>query len=111
VKTIPIEQLNEHLTQALEQQNEHEAIGLTKDAGTVAWVVRVPEAMKDSEADVNIFAGGRAGQILVVLQAKHPFGQKPEATARTPVFGAGRRTLTIVREDEDHLKGFQEYME
>lgn len=111
MKTIPVEQLNERMSKALEQQNEHEAIGLTKDSGTVAWVVRVPEALKDSAADVVMFVEGPAGHVIVTLQAKHGFRQKTGGTVNTPVFGAGRGTLTIVSEDDEHLKDFQEYME
>lgn len=111
MKTIPVEQLDERLTKALEQQDEHEAIGLTRNAGTVAWVLRVPEELKDSEADGVFFADGPAGRVLVVVQAKHAFRRKPEGPVHTPVFGAGRGTMTIVSEDDEHLKDFQEYME
>lgn len=111
MKTIPVEQLNDQLTKALEQQDEHEAIGLTKDAGMVAWVVRVPPELKDSEADVVVFNEGPAGHVFVVLQAKHGLDRVTAGTAHTPVFGAGRGTLTIVSEDDEHLKDFQEYME
>ncbi|MDB5319965.1 MAG: hypothetical protein JWN40_1596 [Phycisphaerales bacterium] len=111
MKTIPVEQLNERLTKALEQQDEHEAIGLTKDADTVAWVVRVPKALKDSGTDVVLFAEGPTGHVFVVVQAKHILEQKPTGAAQAPVFGAGRGTLTIVSEDDEHLKDFQEYME
>jgi hypothetical protein len=115
MKTIPVEQLDERLTRALELQDEHEAIGLTNDAGTVAWVVRVPKALQDSEADV-VVAEGPAGRVLVVVQAKHALRQKPagasaSASAHAPVFGAGRGTLTIVAEDDEHLKDFAEFME
>jgi hypothetical protein len=111
MKTIPVEQLNERLTHALAQQDEHEAIGLTKDADTVAWVLRVPEAMKDSEADLVLYTEGPAGRIFVIVQAKHSIQGQPTKTAHTPVFGAGRGTMTIVSEDDEHLKDFQEYME
>src|SRR5947209_8782317 len=111
MKTIPVEQLDERLTKALEQQDEHEAIGLTKNAGTVAWVLRVPDALKDSEADVVVFGEGPEGRIFVIVQAKHVLRRRPEGAAHTPVFGTGRGTLTIVSEDDEHLKDFQEYME
>jgi hypothetical protein len=49
--------------------------------------------------------------VVVVLQAKHGLRRKTEVPAHTPVFGAGRGTMTIVSEDDEHLKDFQEYME
>jgi len=113
MKTIPVDQLDERLAKALEQQNEHEPIRLTKGAGTVAWVLRVPEALKNSEADLLFLAEGPTGPVFVIVQAKSSLLRKSEAiaAAHTPVFGAGRGTLTVVSEDDDHLKDFQEYME
>jgi hypothetical protein len=111
MKTIPVEQLDEQLAKALEQQDQHEAIRLTKDAGTVAWLLRVPETMKDTEADVVVYTEGPAGRIFFIVQAKHVFQGRPEQSSRTPVFGAGRGTLTIVSEDDEHLSDFKEYME
>jgi hypothetical protein len=111
MKTIPVEQLDERLTKALEQQDAHEAIGLTKDAGTVAWVLRVPEAMRDAEADVVSVGEGPAGQFIFVVQAKHASRRQADEGVHTPVFGAGHGTLTVVSEDDEHLKDFQEYME
>jgi len=111
MKTIPVEQLDKRLTSALEQQDEHEAIGVTKDAGTIAWLLRVPEAMKDSEADAVFHTEGPAGRIFVIVEAKHISPASSRPAAHAPVFGAGRGTLTIVSEDEEHLKDFKEYME
>jgi crotonobetainyl-CoA:carnitine CoA-transferase CaiB-like acyl-CoA transferase len=111
MKTIPVEQLNERLAHALELQDEHEAIGLTRAADTVAWVLRVPEAMKDSEADVVVHTEGPDGRVFVIVQAKHAIQRQPGGAPRTPVFGAGRGTLTMISEDDDHLKDFREYME
>ncbi|HWE95997.1 MAG TPA: hypothetical protein VG269_18690 [Tepidisphaeraceae bacterium] len=111
MKTIPVEQLSARLTDAIEHQDEHEAIALTKGAGTVAWLVRVPEALKDSEADWVFYTEGPAGQIVFVVQAKHGSRAQPDAAVCKPVFGAGRGTLTIVSEDDEHLEDFAEYME
>lgn len=110
MKTIPVDQL-ERLTKALEQQDEHEAIGLTKNAGTVAWVLRVPEALKNSEADVVVYGESPAGRIFVVVQAKDALRKQSGEASGPPVFGAGRGTLTVLSEDDDYLRDFQEYME
>lgn len=110
MKAIPVEQLDERLTKALEEQDEHEAIRLTRNAGTVAWVVRVPEAFRDSEADVVVFGEGPTGEIFFIVQSKHVVRPRQDS-APTPSFGAGRGTLRIASEDDEHLKDFQEYIE
>jgi hypothetical protein len=108
MKTIPLEQLNEKLTKALEEQDQHEALGLTNGQGGVGWLlVRVPEFLKDTEADVVTMGEGQQGRI--VIQAKIPSSKPPESNGKHPVFGAGRGTLTIVSDDDDHLKDFQDY--
>ena len=108
MKTIPVEELNEQLTKALEQQDEHEAIGLTKDADTVAWVIKVPKELQDSKANVTLFGEGPTGRVFIA-QADRVLGVA-ESERRTPVFGAGRGSLTIISEDDEHLKDFQEYL-
>jgi len=107
MKTIPVEQLDETLNKALEAQGENEAIGLTKDADTVAWVFRVPKGLKDTEADAVFITERASGRVFVVVQTKHGVLQAAEGAGHTPVFGAGRGTLTIVSEDDEHLKEFQ----
>ncbi len=108
--TIPIEQLDERLTKALEQQDEHEAIGITTDAGTVAWVVRVPQGLRNSEAHIESLREGPPGFAFVVVRAKQVDQERNEHAVHAPIFGAGRGTLTLLSEDEEHLKDFQEYM-
>ncbi len=111
MKTIPVEHLNEQLAKALEQQDEHEAIGLTKDAGTVGWLLRVPEAMRDTEAQ-GVFCGeSPGGGVVFIVHARHVMRERPGADLRSPVFGAGRGSMTIVSDDEEHLEDFREYME
>jgi len=111
MKTIPVEQLGEQLTKALEQQDEHEAIQLMKNAGTVALLLRVPDTMRDTEADLVVYTEGPAGRVFFIVQAKHVLPLRAEQAPHTPVFGAGRGTLTIVSEDDEHLNDFKEYME
>jgi hypothetical protein len=111
MKTIPVEQLDERLSKALEGQDEHEAIRLTKNANSVAWLLRLPETMKDTEADLVFFSEVPSGRIVVIVEGKHVSKPTSDEPARTPVFGAGRGTLTIVSEDDEHLKDFKEYME
>lgn len=105
MKTIPVNDLDSRLTQEIEKQDLHEAIGLTTSAGTVAWVFRVPESFQRSDADVVFFGEGPSGRVTVIVQAK----DQPRP-AGSPAFGAGSGTLDVISEDEEHLKDFQEYM-
>jgi hypothetical protein len=91
MKTIPIEQLDVSLTEAIEQQDEHEAIRLTKGAGTVAWVVRVPEAMRDTEAGTVFSGEGPTGQVVLIVQAKHAGPSAGDGGARAPGLRGGPR--------------------
>lgn len=111
MKTIPVEQLDERLAKALEEQEEHEAIRLTKNATTIAWLLRLPEAMKDREADLVFFGEGPSGRIFVIVEAKHVSPGQPDEAVHVPMFGAGRGTLTIASDDDEHLKDFREYIE
>ena len=111
MKTLPLEQLDQRLTKVLEEQPEHEALRLTKNANTVAFLLRLPVAMQDTEADIVFFGEGPSGRIVVVVEAKNASQDDVENGVQHPVFGAGRGTLTIVSDDEEHLKDFKEYME
>ena len=111
MKTIPLEQLDHRLAEVLEEQTEHEAVRLTKGAHTVAFLLRLPEVMKDTDADFVFFTEDSAGRVFVIVEAKHASRHGLEKSVNRPVFGAGRGTLTIVNDDDEHLKDFKEYME
>lgn len=110
---IPLEQLDQRLSNALEEQTEHQLLRLTRDSNTVAYVLRLPEAMRDAEPDGVFFSEGPSGRIVVIVEARHvpaPADEKSNEITQ-PVFGAGHGTLTILSDDDDHLKDFKEYME
>jgi hypothetical protein len=111
MKTIPVEQLEHRLSEALKQQDEHEAIGLTTSAGTVALVVKVPESLKHLDADLVVVRAASEGQVLFVVETKGTDEKRPAEAGNVPAVGAGRGTLTILKEDDEHLKDFREYME
>jgi len=53
------------------------------------------------------------GEKVLITQDERPVAELvavPTVTAR-PVFGSCRGMLTIVADDEEHLKDFKEYME
>ena len=53
-----------------------------------------------------------AGQELVITHNAFPVAMlvRPENETPHPVFGRGRGKAVIVSEDDEHLKGFEEYM-
>lgn len=110
-KTIAIEQLGGRVSDVLEQQGADVAIPLTKGGDTVAWVLKVPTSLRASVAGPVVFSEGPGGQVIAVVQAAYADAGRVDGGPRTPVFGAGRGTLTMLSDDEDHLLDFQEYME
>ena len=52
------------------------------------------------------------GELAKALEQQdvHASPRPSDLNEQKPVFGAGRGTLTIVSEDEEHLKDFHEYM-
>ncbi len=109
--TIPVEQLGERLTKALETQQQNEAIELTKNDDIVAWVVPVPQKINDNSQGEIVFSVEQpSGRRLTVHVEIKLDSSRTDKSTSIPVFGAGRGTLSIVSEDEEHLNDFQEYM-
>jgi len=52
------------------------------------------------------------GEIVVITEGNEPVAElRPVAAARpAPTFGSCRGMLTILADDEEHLKDFAEYM-
>ncbi len=52
------------------------------------------------------------GEEVVITRGDRPVAtlKTPGATKPTPVFGSCKGMLTILAEDDDHLKDFGEYM-
>ena len=63
MKTIPLATLDEGLAKAVEAQGQHEAIGLTNDAGTVAWVLRELAHPRDIGPGEMLIGGDEFGPI------------------------------------------------
>ena len=66
--------------------------------------------MKDAEPDVVFFSELPSGVYLLIVQATRRPGVQSNDAGPAPVFGAGRGTFSILREDDEHLKDFKEYM-
>ena len=75
-------------------------------------MLRLPNELKNSEIDTAIWTHGPDGAVLMILQAKRlPRFRQPEPSdAVLPQFGNCRGMLTVIAEDDEHLKDFEEYM-
>jgi prevent-host-death family protein len=53
-----------------------------------------------------------AGTELVITRNANPVAKlvSAESDSPHPVFGRGRGKLVVLSEDDEHLKGFEEYM-
>jgi hypothetical protein len=99
--TIPVEQLGERLNKALETQHQNEAIELTKNDDTVAWVVPVPQNIEDDAPGDIVFSVEQPSGRRLTVHVEFKSNLSGTKSSPVPVFGAGRGTLSIVSEDED----------
>lgn len=111
MKTIALEHVDQQIAEALKQQHSEEAILLTKGSDAVGLLVRLPEGTRGSDVDGVFWAEGPAGRILGIIEAKHSPDVGPEVGPGHPVFGSCKGMLTIVSDDDEHLKDFEEYMQ
>ncbi len=110
MKTLALDQAGQVVAEALKQQSREEPILLTKGSDALGLLLRLPDGTKDSDVDGAFWLDGPAGQVLVIVQAK--FGSQLERDVPgRPVFGSCKGMLTVVSEDDEHLKDFKEYME
>lgn len=109
MKTIALEAAEKRISEALKHQGQEETILLETGSEAVGLLLRVPEDMKDSGFDVVDWQKGPEGH-RIVIQVKDSEEHRSESEPARPVFGSCRGMLTIVSEDDDHLKDFEEYM-
>ena len=110
MKTLSLDQAGKVVAEALKQQSREEPILLTKGSDAIGLLLRLPDGTKGSDVDGALWLDGPAGQVLVIVQAKRDPQLEGEAPGR-PVFGSCQGMLTVVSEDDEHLKDFKEYME
>jgi antitoxin (DNA-binding transcriptional repressor) of toxin-antitoxin stability system len=58
----------------------------------------------------KIIAGLGPGDEIVLVRNRQPLARIVPTTKAQPQFGSCRGLLTIVQEDDEHLKDFEEYM-
>jgi len=110
MKTIALEQVDQRIAEALKQQRREDPILLTKGSDALGLLLRLPEGIKDSDVDGVFWLEEPMGRVLVIVQAKYGVGTGHEAAPGQPVFGSCKGMLTIVSEDDEHLKDFEGYM-
>jgi hypothetical protein len=112
MKTIALEQLDNRLAEALEEQRLDDPLVLTKGSDALGLLLRLPEGTKDSDVDGVFWLEEPTGRrLVVIIEAKCGPQHGQEGGRDHPVFGSCKGMLTIVSEDDEHLKDFEEYME
>ncbi|MGO8896938.1 MAG: hypothetical protein ACLQU5_01105 [Isosphaeraceae bacterium] len=111
MKTIDLEQVDVRITEFLLGQRHEEPILLTKGLDAVGLVLKLPEGMKGLEVDGVFWFEGPAGVTHIIIQAKYSSEYGAESKPAHPVFGSCQGMLTIVSEDDEHLRDFEEYMQ
>ena len=106
MKTIALEQAENRIAEALKHQGREGPI-LLKGSDADGLLLRLPEGM---DVDGVSWLEGPAGLALVIIQAKYLSEYGSESKPARPVFGSCQGMLTIVSEDDEHLKDFEEYM-
>jgi hypothetical protein len=110
MKIIALEQVDQRITEALEHQRREDPILLTKGSDALGLLLRLPEGTKDWDVDGAVWLEETMGRVLVIIQAKHGQPFETEVATGQPVFGSCKGMMTIVSEDDEHLKDFEEYM-
>jgi hypothetical protein len=110
MKTIALEQLDQRIAEALKQQRREDPILLTKGSDALGLLLRLPEGTKDSDVDGVFWLEEPMGRVMVIVQAKYGVDTGHDGAPGQPVFGSCKGMLTIVSEDDEHLKDFEEYM-
>lgn len=111
MKTIGIEEFGKRFGQVLNRQQEEVPILLTEGAHPRAVIVRLPEGTEESDVDATYCLETPTGMLRVIFEAKSLGPASDETRAGERVFGRCRNMLTIVAEDAEHLKDFEDYMQ
>ncbi len=110
MKTIDLEQVDHRITEFLQAHRREEPILLTKGLNAVGLLLKLPEGMQGSEVDGVSWFEGPEGLTHVIIHGKNSSEHGVASKPATPVFGSCQGMLTIVSEDDEHLKDFEDYM-
>jgi antitoxin (DNA-binding transcriptional repressor) of toxin-antitoxin stability system len=74
-------------------------------------LLRLPDGTKNLKVDAAFCVDDPGmGRVYVIIEAKHGQHLASADGAGQPVFGSCKEMMTIVSEDDEHLKDFEEYM-
>src|SRR5262249_21176067 len=110
MKTIALEQVDQRITEALKHQPREEPIILTEGSDARGLLLPLPEGTKDCDVRSVRWLEEPIGGHLGMIWANHGRQFGSEGQIRKPVFGSCKGMMTIISEDEEHLKDFEEYM-
>jgi len=108
MKTFALDQLDHDFADAIIEQADFEIARLTKDATTVAVLLKLPEKMEVAAQEIVRLGESPSGYLTVVVELKSCTREPGGEGARRPVFGAGRGSLTVVSEEEERLDDFSQ---
>jgi hypothetical protein len=110
MKVIKLENVDNRVLEALQQQRREDPILLTKGSDALGLLLRLPEGTKDSDVDGVFWLDGPTGRTWIIIEAKQSMPPGGEDEVGHPVFGNCKGMLSVVVEDDEHLKVFGEYM-
>jgi len=106
MKSIPLTQIAGSLVDTLGAVDQ--PIVLIKDAQAVAMVIPLPAGI--SEASVDSQQAGQVQNYAASVVKPVNDSMSRELPWGTPIFGRCQGMLTIISEDDEHLKDFVDYM-
>ena len=115
MKSIPVESLDHHVVDTIKSQQSEEPVVLTENSRAVGLVWRIPEEFNAIDFTMlfhrEIRATGPGCKITIRFpKANGAIESEPAAGQGVPVFGSCRGMLSIIADDDEHLKDFEEYM-
>jgi hypothetical protein len=110
MKTIELEQTDRQIAETLKQQDSQEPVLLTKGSNAIWLLLKLPEGTKEADVDGVFRLEGPAGRVLVIIEARYGPQLPQETGLGRPVFGSCKGMLTVMSEDDEHLKDFEDYL-
>ena len=108
---ISIDDAGARIAEALRRAEGPEPVVIVENSEPIALLVRLPKEARASQDWPLLLVYGPLGEKVVVLHENQPATSAPVPEhAPQPVFGSCKGMLTIVQDDDEHLKDFDEYM-
>jgi hypothetical protein len=107
MKKIPVDELNSRIADALKRTGEEEPVLLTEDSGVLGMLVPLPAQLNSGSFIWRVKVRLHEGEAWVFVHGRE---HHAHAHRRPSEFGRCRGMLTIVADDDEHLKDFDEYM-